>query len=555
MGLKQPIRDILNFFKGFCFNPWLFLLFITGVFLRLKPYLEGYPLWVDESYRALQIIIPTWKEIFYFTPILPGQPESPLGLVVVQKLLITFFGPHENVLRFVPFLCGVSTIFLYYIFLKRYFDSQILFLALSLVVFNERLIYYSTELKPYSSDVFFSLLLYIFMFNIHHHQYKRQDLMRFGIVAGIFMWFSHATLFITATITLWIGYRFYKYKEYKEMLNFSLIVLFWICNFLAIYYLSFGSMVGNDKLIGMWGDGFLRYRILSLDFISWLRDVIVAAFARPIGVYFPIITIPVFILGCIILSKKQCFSLFLLLGPVLLVLLAAICKKYPFKERMLLFLVPAFMVLISYGYITILSFMKRWRIPVSCVLGFILLFYPVTQSVSFLFKSRQISDNHKILSYLDKNYQTGDFICLNVSGTLPYWYYGYLLKFNNRLFSEKIETYKGPLYTSPEIGIFYEEVHKDDGGHSFVEYSVEQVYYTADGRYQFCHTPRVILPIYENSSLEFFQSKRVWLVFLEMPDEAKEFVLKLFKGRAQKISQEVGKRGLISLYLLDHTLN
>ncbi len=126
------------------------VLIVLGVVLRLRQYLTGRSLWIDEAMLALNVVN---RDFFGLFKPLDLDQGSPIGFLLVEKIANSFFGRSEYALRLVPLIVGIASIWLFYLLLKRTTSGPGLLIALALFVFNPRLIYYSSEVKQYIVDV------------------------------------------------------------------------------------------------------------------------------------------------------------------------------------------------------------------------------------------------------------------------------------------------------------------------------------------------------------------------------------------------------------------
>src|SRR5512133_3182404 len=130
------------------------VLIVLGVVLRLRQYLTGRSLWIDEAMLALNIVNRNFIELFKS---LDYDQGSPIGFLLVEKIANSFFGRNEYALRLFPLVLGVASIWLFYQLLKRTTSGVGLVAALTLFILNQRLIYYSSEVKQYIADVFVTI--------------------------------------------------------------------------------------------------------------------------------------------------------------------------------------------------------------------------------------------------------------------------------------------------------------------------------------------------------------------------------------------------------------
>src|SRR5512139_456910 len=92
------------------------LLFLAGILLRLRQYLTGRSLWMDEAMLALNIVNRSFGELL--KP-LDYDQGAPLGFLMVEKLFNLLLGRSEYALRLFPLLVGILSIWLFYLLLKR----------------------------------------------------------------------------------------------------------------------------------------------------------------------------------------------------------------------------------------------------------------------------------------------------------------------------------------------------------------------------------------------------------------------------------------------------
>ena len=148
--------------KLFCKNLYHIIIlgiFLLGVFLRVKTYLYGRPLWLDECQIAMNIIS---KNITGFFSGLIWQQSAPPIFLIIVKLFTYQLGIKELALRIFPLICGLISIPVFYKFSRLFLFNRLSIIAANfLFAVNIQLIYYAQELKQYSSDVLFFMFLFV----------------------------------------------------------------------------------------------------------------------------------------------------------------------------------------------------------------------------------------------------------------------------------------------------------------------------------------------------------------------------------------------------------
>jgi predicted membrane-bound mannosyltransferase len=116
-------------------------------------------LWMDEAWVANSILEPTISETIYYRSWLQTSP--PLFLILL-RLVVVFFGISNEAFRLVPAVFAITSVFLMVYVACRLLQPFFSLVAVFLFVFCPAVVYYSHEVKQFSSDVFASLTLISF---------------------------------------------------------------------------------------------------------------------------------------------------------------------------------------------------------------------------------------------------------------------------------------------------------------------------------------------------------------------------------------------------------
>jgi hypothetical protein len=123
-----------------------------GALLRVRNYQFARSMWLDEIALAVSLRDIGFPEILT-SPLLNRQSASP-GYLVASKAAVRIFGTDEYGLRLVALISGIATLVLAVLIAQRLLTrrwAQVGFV--SLIAFSPALIYYSNEVKQYSTDV------------------------------------------------------------------------------------------------------------------------------------------------------------------------------------------------------------------------------------------------------------------------------------------------------------------------------------------------------------------------------------------------------------------
>jgi predicted membrane-bound mannosyltransferase len=123
---------------------------LFGGIVRLIQYLSNRSLWSDEAMVALNIVDRTYLELL--KPLDYNQAAPP-GFLWIEKAAVQLLGNNEYALRLFPFLSGIVALIAFYIFANRYASGIAAPIAIALFASLKYVLYYTTEVKQYSSDI------------------------------------------------------------------------------------------------------------------------------------------------------------------------------------------------------------------------------------------------------------------------------------------------------------------------------------------------------------------------------------------------------------------
>ncbi|MCH2048990.1 MAG: glycosyltransferase family 39 protein [Trichodesmium sp. ALOHA_ZT_67] len=405
----------------FLFNrptlPYLIIAF--GVAMRFIQYLSNRSLWADEAVLALNIVNRSYLELMQ--P-LDYDQGAPIGFLIVEKLAVQILGNNEYSLRFFPFICGVGSLFLFYELGKKWSSKSAIIISLALFASLQYLVYYSAEVKQYSSDVAIALLLYVLLIPLLQQKLHRVQIVKYSLVGVTAIWFSHPSIFILASFGSSALLINFWQKELSKIKQLLLIYSAWVLSFAIFYFLSLRNLTSNETLTTSWEDGFPTS---PLDII-WMLDAFGKFFYKPLGFskWVDGLAIVAFLVGCIScwLSRKK--ILLLLLSPLLMTFLASFLHQYPFRSRLVLFLTPFVIFLIAEGGSYILTKSKFRPIKIITIFLIILLLrQPLVKAIKLIEKPLNLSEIKPVLSYIKKNQQPGDILYVYQRGIYQFQYY------------------------------------------------------------------------------------------------------------------------------------
>jgi hypothetical protein len=391
-----------------------------GILFRLRQYLFDRSLWLDEALVVLNIIRRSPSELL--KP-LDYHQGSPLGFLALQKAAVLGFGTSEAALRLVPFLSGVLSMILFVIVARRFLAPAAATIAVGLFAVSDPLIYYSAEAKQYSTDVAVGILLFWLAGYLLERDSAVLRAVIVSIIGAIVLWFSQPAAFVLAAVG--VGWLLDSILRHDRRGLFLLAIpgVLWPTSFLLSFRASLRGLTRDTVLLDYWQGAFAPFPPRSGADVRWFIDAFFGIFSDPVGLTLVGVAAVAALVGMVEFSSKHSARLVLLLTPLAATLAASALHRYPFRGRLLLFLVPSLILLIAAG-------LERIRTRTSdtlpyfsfLLIGFLFL-HPLLDAGSGLIKPRTKEEIKPVIRYVENHRQDGDFLYLYYATLRPFQYY------------------------------------------------------------------------------------------------------------------------------------
>jgi len=385
-------------------------LIVLGTLLRLRQYLSGRSLWADEASLAYNLV---HRDFLGLIRPLDYDQGAPVGFLFIEKLLITVLGNIDQVMRLFPLFSGILAIYFFYRIAQTSLKGGLLGLALFSVSWS--LIYYSSELKQYSSDVMIGLLLIFLAIRCLRENGQARDYLWLGITGAVAIWISHPSAFILAGIGLAM---FVAALTKSRPIPFGWLVglgSIWLVSFGLEYLVALRHLISDDVLQSYWEKAFMPLppggtRIwLSRTFYSFLLTTL-GRTDQILVILFPSLAL---IGGVSLLFRERSLAI-MLISPFFLALLASALQKYPLKDRFMLFLIPLVLLLIAEGLGSVYGIIAKWQRGVAGAVYILpalaLLFLSATVTLEFVREPFIGSDIKPVMEYVANHKQENDSI-------------------------------------------------------------------------------------------------------------------------------------------------
>lgn len=417
------LRDRLPRLFNSRFLIWVIL--ATGSLLRLAQYSFNRSLWYDEALLALNVLHRSWSGLL--KPLDYNQ-GAPIGFLFLQKLSTEILGGSEFGLRAVPLLAGLGSLFAFWRVADQCLPSRARPIAFALFSVSFPLIYYSSEVKQYSTDVLVNLLLLLILLNPDIPPFTVRQILGIGIAGATAIWCSHPASFVLASAGITWTIFLIARRKWDSLPGLATLLGVWAISFAGCYLVSLRRLSHHQILVNFWRDQFPQFPLWSFHNLPWLNDRVLALFKDSAGLT-GLLGAAFFVAGCGAMFLRSKKTLGLLTLPAAAAALASALHTYPLAGRLMLFFVPNTLLLVAEGVIWIAD-----RVPVTFsrlaagLLTAILFAQPITLTAEAFLRPRYPDDIKPSITYIITKQHTGDSWYVYHFARFQFWYYTERLK-------------------------------------------------------------------------------------------------------------------------------
>jgi hypothetical protein len=395
---------------------WTWILVVAGVFLRVLEYSDNRFLYRDEVDLKENLV----GFAFYdFQTPLSLRQIAPPGFLAVERLMILLPLSFGLAARLVPFVCSIAAMFLMRSVARRYVLGAAVPIAVGLFAMTDWMLYYSVEIKQYSSDVALSLGSLLLAAGALEPGEKRpiatsrRDLVILAAFGVIGVWFSHPLALVLAGVGTTLILKSASLKDWRRTFALVAMSLTWAVSFAACYKVSRNLISDDVFLDSWWAFAFLPFPPRSPAQVEEIFWQSINAFNSPSGIVTPLGILPsafiglgLFLVGAWSMGRRWKGGLFLVASPIAFALAASMLHRYPFHGRLLIFLIPSVYLLVGEGAAAL---SRRGGARLTFALGAFLLAQPVLDVLWYRLVQRRTHggfDSHgdlhpDVLDYLD----------------------------------------------------------------------------------------------------------------------------------------------------------
>jgi 4-amino-4-deoxy-L-arabinose transferase-like glycosyltransferase len=396
----------------------LLILFGVAVYFRLYD-LGGRDLWTDEAWVALAAMKPTAQEA-----LAASQSTPPFYLLSLWGA-VQLWGHSELLLRGLSFLFGVGIVVLIWRLGHYLMKVPAALLALTAVAFSPIMVYYSKELKQYSGDAFFAVLVVWLAERLRTAQGQRGWL-ALALAGVVGLGFSHPLVFTLPVV----GAILWATLPSGRRSRLALVSGAWVLAFSTYYVLFFHRNV-DPELVAYWTQDFPDLSGL-VPFTKWLGLALYRYFWYFLGEW-GVIWGPVLLATGMVAMVRQGRTrvLFYLGGPLLLAFGAACLHRYPFMahyggNRLMLFSAPVLYLIVAAGgwagFTWLWQHRQRW-VALFLTVVILVALHPQKIIQENLYPLNNREEIQPLVAHLEVNLNSNDLVYVYYFAVAPFKYY------------------------------------------------------------------------------------------------------------------------------------
>jgi hypothetical protein len=368
-----------------------------------------------------------------------GQ-SAPLGWLALQRSVLLALGTSEMALRLIPLLFGLGTVVGAVWVGARWMTRLGAALLVALCAFGPWLSFFPFEVKHYSSDAFWALLLPALaawaVDSASAATAARRRWTVWWMVAAAALWFGNGALFVTPACAVVLFAEILRRHGARAGLQFAVTGLAWVTSATAHYALALEPAHHSTYLRTYWANNTPPESLGFVQRLGWVADRLDPLALNPAGAG-PALAFWICVAAGFAFTHHRTVGRLFATVPLSAVALAVL-GLVPLYERLALWIVPALYVglalLMDIGVRLALQAWKGGR-PFRIVPAMLFVGAALTIAADIVSKGTPILDfgprttNHGLddrnaVAWLMQQRQPGDAILTTRLGWPALWWYG-----------------------------------------------------------------------------------------------------------------------------------
>ena len=202
-----------------------------------------------------------------------GQ-SAPFGWLVLQRAAVLTLGTGELAARLVPLLFGIATLAVALWIGRRWMGPAGAAVLMLLCSVGQWFSHYPFEVKHYTSDIFWALLLpalAVWAIEAEASERTRRTAI-WWLAAAAGLWLSNGAVLVAPACALFLFAARWRRDGSRAAFEVALFGCLWLASFGGHYQLSGRATLNNPYLREYWAAQFPPARLGLIDIVRWVLD-------------------------------------------------------------------------------------------------------------------------------------------------------------------------------------------------------------------------------------------------------------------------------------------
>ena len=340
-------------------------LIALGIALRLRGYFSGRSLWIDEASLALNVATRSFAEL---AQPLDYHQTAPLGYLWAARAATRLFGVSEASLRLVALLAGCGLLFAIWGLGRRIAGRRAGLAVLALTALSPALVYFSGEAKPYASDALVTVLLLWAAAAALGRKADARSTAALALAGAAAVWCSATAVLVLGALGAVFLATGLRSRSRPRLAQAAVAGAAWLASFAGAWLLVYRQASESAYMQDYWDGAFLSMasaRAVARS-LKESSEVVWSVFvAVPSSVLQPrlelalLAALALAVAGLAVAGFERIrrthrsAAAWLVAAPVLVAAAASFADLYPVATRLVLFLVPALLLLVGAGMVSV----------------------------------------------------------------------------------------------------------------------------------------------------------------------------------------------------------
>jgi hypothetical protein len=336
-----------------CRTPFLWGLVALGAALRIFQYASDTSLWFDEL-SIVRNLVHRGSAQLLREPLRYHQ-VAPVGFMIAEKGMSRLLGESDLAFRFLLLPVGLAALVLFLPLARRLLDGYAVPFAVATFAIGAPFIRYCAEIKQYGIDLAAVIALSLVTLRLRDPDSTAGRCVRAAIAGAVLVWVSQATVFVLAGLGAALLLAWLRDRDPQTRRALLVAVPVWAvacvaATVVALRLVTPETRAFMDRFWRVRG-GFPPWPIRQPADLLWLWDRVTQLFGDDMVLRYqwPALNGAMVVVGMVVLWRRNRIGALVLLGPFTVAVFAAVAQQYPFRTRLVLYVLPCLVLAFAQG--------------------------------------------------------------------------------------------------------------------------------------------------------------------------------------------------------------